>query len=198
MRPVQIKTLSPFKRIINEAAAQAWHIVLENIPGILPFPRATAFTHTWSYYSLCHTFFMTDIFHLSGDCLFKRARSGRILEMQTHDMNTTGHNQLDTLTWIRGCFQTKHQHTNIIWKILKKSFIRACCYLFSLPHIITHSVSLIQHTYILPKQMSCEQNTEVCLKQLTATIMWKQCRGTLGNLQICHSSPVSLEFNVSC
>lgn len=146
MRPVQIKTLSPFKRIINEAAAQAWHIVLENIPGILPFPRATAFTHTWSYYSLCHTFFMTDIFLLSGDCLFKRARSGRILEMQTHDMNTTGHNQLDTLTWIRGCFQTKHQHTNIIWKILKKG-LSGCVVIFSTSHIFSLILFLLYNTH---------------------------------------------------
>jgi len=43
------KLRSHWKRIILEVAATTWHIVWEKIPGILPFPRATAFTHAGTH-----------------------------------------------------------------------------------------------------------------------------------------------------
>ncbi len=88
---------------------------------------------------------MTDIFLLSGDCLFKRARSGRILEMQTHDMNTTGHVPAGYIDMNQRLFSNQASAYQYHLEDIKKSFIRACRYLFSLPHILT-PVSLIQHT----------------------------------------------------
>ncbi len=57
-----------------------------------------------------------------------------------------GKHQLDTLTWIRGCFQTKHQHSNIIWKILKK-VLSGCVAIFSASHILSPILFLLYNTH---------------------------------------------------
>ncbi len=96
-------------------------------------------------------FLMTDIFLLSGECLFKRARSGRILEMQTHDMNTTGHVPAGYIDMNQRLFSNQASAYQYHLEDIKKKFYQGVSLSFQ-PPTYSHSFCFSYTTHINSSQ----------------------------------------------